>query len=165
MRSTIRLFACVCLISSTSYAATVNNPCSGPSALLALINRPSFADSACTVPAGQRILESGYQYSWLHGGGIAQIWPIAQLRFGLPGNNEFAVLLPSEVQQNIAPRRGSTATTFSFKHEIGYNENWLGAAEIVMNMPNGSSAFGSKQVGTTVNGIVTYSMPHNLSLT
>jgi hypothetical protein len=161
-----RLFIIIAsLISSNSYAITINDPCGGPSAMLALINRPSFADSACTVPAGERILETGYQYAWLHGGGIAQTWPITQLRFGLPGNNEFAALLPSDVRQNIVPRRGSTATTLSFKHEIGYTEKWLGAAEIVMNMPNGSREFGSKHIGTTVNGIVTYSMPYSLSLT
>lgn len=152
-------------VAQVAAAERINDPCGGPSALLALVNRPSFADSACTVPFGNGIVETGYQYAWLQGGGVAQTFPIAQIRIGLPANNEFAVLLPSYIHQNLSPRTGSTATTLSLKHEIGYNQDWLGAAEIVVNMPNGSSAFGSKNVGTTINGIVTYSMPHQLSLT
>ncbi|MHB1515784.1 MAG: hypothetical protein ACYCVY_08765, partial [Acidiferrobacteraceae bacterium] len=35
------------------------NPCTGPSALLALLDRPTVGDSSCVVPDGKTVLEAG----------------------------------------------------------------------------------------------------------
>ena len=69
----------------------IQNPCTGPSALLALLDRPTVSDSACVVQYGQAVLEAGYQHANLTGtgGGTADNFPEAELRFGLPGHNEF----------------------------------------------------------------------------
>ena len=71
--------------------AAIQNPCTGPSALLALLDRPTVSDSACVVQYGQAVLEAGYQHANLTGtgGGTADNFPEAELRFGLPGHNEF----------------------------------------------------------------------------
>ncbi len=45
------------------------NPCTGPSALLALLDRPTVSDSACVVQYGQAVLELGYQHANLTGTG------------------------------------------------------------------------------------------------
>ncbi|MBU2818877.1 hypothetical protein HF282_15520, partial [Acidithiobacillus ferrooxidans] len=48
---------------------TIQNPCTGPSALLALLDRPTVSDSACVVQYGQAVLEAGYQHANLAGTG------------------------------------------------------------------------------------------------
>ncbi len=82
----------VCAEDSTN--AEIQNPCGGPSALLAILDRPTVSDSACAVPLGQVVLELGYQHADVRGigGGRADNYPQAELRFGLPGNNEFKIL-------------------------------------------------------------------------
>ena len=39
----------------------VPDPCSGPSALLAILDRPTVSTSPCAVPQGQFLLEMGFQ--------------------------------------------------------------------------------------------------------
>ncbi|MBU2724881.1 transporter, partial [Acidithiobacillus ferridurans] len=140
----------------------IQNPCTGPSALLALLDRPTVSDSACVVQDGQAVLEAGYQHANLTGagGGTADNFPEAELRFGLPGNNEFVLLPPNDnVQRTPSDStyfQGFSATTVGIKHELGYTKHWLGAVESLFTLPSGSPAFGSRGTGVAFNGIVTY---------
>lgn len=149
------------------FAETIDDPCAGPSALLNIIDRPTVSDSACAVPFKKAVLELGYQYQELtHSAGHQQNFPEAEFRLGLPANSELVILLPNYIHQSTAPHSGYAATTLGLKHEIGYTQNWLGAVEALVTLPNGSAAFGSKGMGTAVNGIVTYTFnpQFNLSL-
>ncbi|WP_298173482.1 hypothetical protein [Acidithiobacillus sp.] len=140
----------------------IQNPCAGPSALLALLDRPTVSDSACVVQYGQAVLEAGYQHANLTGtgGGTANNFPEAELRFGLPGNNEFVLLPPNDnVQRTPSDStyfQGFSATTVGIKHELGYTKHWLGAVESLFTLPSGSPAFGNRGLGVAFNGIVAY---------
>jgi hypothetical protein len=175
-------FAAVCLFSIPSLAGVhqayaedlgpleIQNPCGGPSALLSLLDRPTFSDSACSVPRGHAVLELGYQHSYVRGegGGRADNYPQAEVRFGLPNRNEFKVLVSNYTSQRSeipeVASSGLSATSIGFKHELGYTSKWLGSAEAVMTLPSGNDAFGSRSLGASVSGIVAYSVTDQIGL-
>jgi hypothetical protein len=152
----------------------IEDPCSGPSALLAVLDRPTVSDSACAVAKGQFVLEMGYQHAYLRGpgGGTADNFPEAEVRVGLPGSNEF-VLLPSNYNRQRTrafsggPEQktdGLSAVTLGLKHELGYTRHWLGAVEALFTLPSGGSAFGSRGLGAAFNGIVDYAVSDQIGL-
>lgn len=164
--SNVFCMSCIVLAGfGSAYADTVSDPCAGASALLSIIDRPTKADSACAVPFRKATVELGYQYLDQYGGVRGQTYPLAELRFGLPGNNEFDAVLPSYNLQTVEPRSGFGPVTFGFKHEIGYTEHWLGAVEGFLTLPTGGGAFGSNKFDTAFNGIVEYSITSSLSMT
>lgn len=146
----------------TGLADSIPDPCA--TGVLALINRPSITGSACVVPYKKTMIEAGVQYLNLSGGAYGYITPQTEIRFGLPGNNEFLIITPTYYHQTISPRAGWSAGTLSFKHEIGYNANWLGAVEGLLTMPSGSESYGSRSLGGTINGIMTYTFDPVFSL-
>lgn len=159
------VFILIVTWNNTSYAETITDPCGGVAALLNIVDRPTAGDSACVVPFQKAILEIGYQYQKLtHSAGYQQNFPEAELRIGLPVNNELVLLLPNYIHQSKTPRAGLTGTTIGVKHEIGYTETWLGAAEILLTFPSGNSAFSNQYTGAAVNGIVTYTFNPTFSL-
>lgn len=98
----------------------IQDSCSGSSALLAILDRPTVSDSACVVQYGQAVLEAGYEHADLTGagGGTADNFPAAELRLGLPGNNEFVLLPPNDNLQHIpsSPHlQGFSATMVDIK--------------------------------------------------
>ena len=60
---------------------------------------------------------------------------------------------------------GILATTLGLKHEIGYNEHWLGAVEALITLPDGSAAFGNRSTGAAFNGIISYTFNPKFNLT
>lgn len=150
------------LIAESAFAAAVSDPCAS---FIALLNRPSIADSACVVPYKHAVVELGYQYQNVKGGGQGYNLPEAQLRLGLPWDNELSFLLPNYVHQTVQPRAGFQASTLSLKHELGYNATWLGSVEGLLTLPSGSSAYGSNGLGAAFNGIVSYNINPWLGLT
>jgi hypothetical protein len=159
----LNIFLClISLISvTTSFSATIPDPCAN---LLSVVNRPTVADSACVVSDKHALLELGYQYQNLKGGGNAYNLPQAEFRLGLAGNNEVSIVLPNYNHQSMASQVGYNATSLGFKHEIGYDKHWLGAVDGLITLPSGSAAFGSNDFGATLNGVVVYNFNPNLSL-
>lgn len=160
-------FRCVilllsCSIAATSHAETIQDPCAGISELLNLLNRPTYSDSACTVPFGKAVVEMGYQYLTLRDGGHARNLPNTQLRVGLPADNEIALYFPNHNRQTAFPHSGSDPTFITFKHEIGYSAKWYGALEAIATLPNGSAYFGSKNYSSTFNAIIDYKFTNQL---
>ena len=153
-------------------SAGLSDPCSAsnPSALLSLLDRPTYSDSACAAPDGHAILELGFQHADVHGsgGGTAVNYPEAELRFGLPGRNEFKVLASNYTNQRSGvpeeASSGLSATSIGFKHELGYDSRWLGSVEAVVTMPSGNGAFGSRGLGATISGIAAYSLTSRIGL-
>ena len=178
------LFAAFCIFSAvflsgrrTAYAedpaheeALPANPCGGPSAFLSLLDRPTFSDSACSAPLGHAVLELGFMHADVRGegGGTADNYPEAELRFGLPGRNEFKVLASNYTSQRSGipeeASSGLSAAGIGFKHELGYTAKWLGAVEGVLTLPSGNDAFGSRGLGATFSGIAAYSVTDQIGL-
>lgn len=181
MRSAVRvslvfvgLFAAWGQVYAEEQETTISNPCSGPSAILAILDRPTVSDSPCVVPPGQFVMEIGFQHANLRGysGGTEDNYPQAEVRFGLTGRNEL-VLLPPNYNRlrthaiSVDPAQevsGSSAVTLGFKHELGYTRYWLGAVEALFTLPSGGSAFGSRGLGVAFNGIASYALSEQVGL-
>jgi hypothetical protein len=153
-------------INIQAFAEAISNPCgNNNSGLLNILDRPTVGDSACVVPFGKALLEAGYQFQKSSEPGYQQNFPEAELRIGLPANNELVILPPNYVHQTIIPNSGFNATTVGIKHEIGYNKHWLGAVEALYTLPTGSNAFGSHGLGAAFNGIISYTFNPKFNLT
>ena len=143
-------------------------PCSlsNPEILLSLPDGPTVSDSPCVVPKGHVLLELQYQHVNLRGsegGGAADVYMQAtEIRLGLPGRNEFKVLTPSYTVEKASS--GWSATGIGFKHEVGYNDKWIGSVETILTLPSGNDAFGSAGLGAAFNGIVGYSLSDTVGL-
>ena len=143
------------------------NPCAGPSLLLSTLDRPTVGDSSCVVPEDHAVLEAGIQRGVLFGapGGTFVAAPSAELRFGLPDQNELVWLPPNlQYERNDAASGNPTntthgfgATTLGLKHEIGYSAHWQETIEDLITAPSGSPLYGSHGFGDALSGIVSYS--------
>ncbi|MGQ3891415.1 transporter [Legionella sp. CNM-4043-24] len=161
-RSTILLLS----LMNAHPALAMENPCHGPGQLLNIVDRPNNADSACSVPAGRFEFEMGYQNQTLRDpSGNQQNYPSAEFRFGLPHNSEIFLLAPNYIQQSIAPTAGFTQTSGGLKHQLWYNNTWLVTIEGLVNLPDGSAAFGNKHIGEAFNAIISYNINSRLNLT
>lgn len=148
-----------------------SDPCAGPAALLALLDRPTIADSACSVKPGRTVLEIGYDNQIAHQP-ADQRWvdyPQAEWRFGLPGGWEFKFFGPNYNRLSSLDGTGSTVTGyndagFGVKYEFGYFGNWTFAADTRVDVPTGNRAFTYGAPQLTVNGIVSYSVTPQFGL-
>lgn len=158
------LYLLLFTININVYADPDNNPCSGSSALLNIVNRPTVADSACIVPFGKGVFEAGYQatQSKLPTGFIKN-FPGASFRVGVSGNSEVVIVLPTYINPSRVPYHGFTTTTVGIKHEIASNTTWVISAEALFTPPSGSESFGNNGLGTAVNGIIAYNFTPSFS--
>lgn len=138
------------------HAAAAAPPCSGPSSLLGVVDRPTVADSGCVAPQGMTIIEAGATVGDLHGstGGKFHTLPNLELRWGLPGSSELVWLPPNSQHQSIDS--GFGPTTIGAKHEFGHGEHWQWTAEALATLPSGDSTYGSHGFGGAVNAILGY---------
>lgn len=150
------------LLIVTPFSYSTPPVCQG---FLALINRPTIAESACTVPDKHLVTELGYQYETLPLKNNLQNYPEAQLRLGLPANNEISVYLPNYVDQSPLSRKGLSPTIASFKHMINYGKNWAFSLSGLISPPSGSGVYGNQGWDGTINGVVSYNLTKNLSFT
>ena len=156
---------CILLSSTTIvYSSQITTPCGGPTDLLLFVNRPTQADSACVVPNKSAVLESGYRYLDLLGGGTQQDLPESLFRIGLADRFEINILLPNYVYRTFEPRRGFNESTLGIKHELGANTKWVSAIEGYLILPSGSATFGSKEAGGIFNGILSYNITSELNI-
>lgn len=146
-------------------ADKIEDPCTGPEELLSIVDRPTIQNSPCVVPFNKALIELGYQYLNLRGGGNAQNYPEANFRLGLPWKTEVSVLLPNYIHQSIIPHSGNAATVLGIKHQIGYTKDLIGTVEGIFTLPSGSRDFGSDGLGTAFNGIVSYKATSTVTFT
>lgn len=147
-------------------AATPAVPCSGPSGLLGLLDRPTVGDASCVVSQGMTVIEAGATAGNLYGvpGGKVDTLPNLELRWGLPADSELVWLPPNFQYESLdaapgvpaATVRGFGPTTVGIKHALGYTEDWQWTAEALATLPSGDSTFGSHGLGAAVNAIVSY---------
>ena len=140
--------------------SSLPDPCAGPSGLLAELDRPTVADSACVAKPGRVITEFGYAHAHSQQGAVENA-PQAELRFGLPHNNEFVLLPPNATYAKVVGMGNTnySATTLGLKHEWGYTQRWIYAGEILFTTPSaGTASPTASGWGEAVNGIVGYSI-------
>ena len=162
----LALAALASAIVPAAHAAASTLPCSGPSGLLGLLDRPTVGDSTCVVPEGMTVIEAGATAGNVYGGpgGRIDTLPNLELRWGLPDDSEFLWLPPNFQYQSAdggpgapAPTvRGFGPTTVGVKHELGYTADWQWIAEALATLPSGDSTFGSHGVGGALNAVVSY---------
>ncbi len=160
----VAAFAPACI--PAAHAVTPAPPCSGPSGLLGLLDRPTVEDSSCVVPRGMTVIEAGATAGNLYGtpGGRVYTLPNLELRWGLPGGSELVWLPPSFQYDSVdgapgvpaATIHGFGPTTVGIKHSFGYTEHWQWTAEALATPPSGDSTFGSHGLGGALNAIVSY---------
>ncbi len=140
--------------------AEVTDPCEKN--ILAVFRRPTVISSACTTPLGKYTFEGGLQYNeYLHESYGLQL-PQAKVRIGLPGRNEVTVIFPNENTSNQTAS-GLSASQFSVKHNIFYNDHWNTAIRGVFIPASGSKIYGTAHNGYTLNGIIAYRI-HSFNL-
>ncbi|MFA6036729.1 MAG: transporter [Legionellales bacterium] len=152
----------IALLPNIAWAETpLADPCAS---LLAVLNRPTVADSSCVVKSGKVVIEMGTQYKELYlSDGHEYNYPEAQLRFGLPEGNEFTILTPNYISsQHLS---GYTATTLGLKHQFVPIGPLVYTAESLFTLPSGDHNFGSEGLGVAVNAIVSYDFTATLSTT
>ncbi|HJU19209.1 MAG TPA: hypothetical protein VJ770_22370 [Stellaceae bacterium] len=144
-----------------------NDPCSGPTALFALLNRPTVADSACVAKPGNVVLETGFQRQVSRDAlpGTLTTYPNADVRIGLPRGWELDVLPPNwnigtgtEASGSLSRVAGFGDVGFGAKYEIGQFHDVLLAIDTVITVPSGANAFRSRGTQAAVNGIFAYSL-------
>jgi len=150
----------------------IPDPCAGQVALLSILDRPTVSDSSCTVKPGKAVLETGIQDTFMNGRGVKSeqyTYPYAEIRAGLPGNNEIKFFPPN---YNILTYPGSNLPSVSgyddsgigFKHEFGYTKNLTYSADILITFPSGTNGFQNYGTDVTVNGQFTYALTDALSV-
>lgn len=125
LRNLVSLLSTTVLLTAPSLAfatITSSNLCTGPNALLSLVNRPSVLDSVCVVPQHDTIWEMGSNWYALLDEGSAVNLPQAVYRHGFADYFEFSVILPSYYHESVQPRAGFGPTTLEVKHELVANE-------------------------------------------
>lgn len=166
MRIFLLTSLCIILVCRNGFADTTTpDPCGNSASMFAVVDRPSKADSACTIPYQKLMIEAGYQYLNLISGGNSQNFPQTAVRLGLPEDTELFILAPNYNIQSTSPTVGLGAASIGLKHVIGYNSKLIWTAETLFTAPTGSAAFGSDGIGVTVNGILTYNISSSFGAT
>jgi hypothetical protein len=126
--------------------------------LLAVLNRPTVSDSVCVVKPGQTIVELGTQYvNSYPNSGHSWNYPEMQVRFGLPGSNEFTFLAPNYID-TLNGEQGFTPWVVGGKHQFPAAGKWQYTVETYITTPTGDSDFGSQDWGLALLGIVNYNI-------
>lgn len=144
--------------------ASSSNPCVGRDALLAVLDRPTVADSSCVVRPDHVVIEAGFAHATLYPSGSGHGWnaPEMEIRIGLPHDNELVFLPPNRV---IAPGAdGYTASVVGLKHEFDVSSAWQFAAESLVTLASGDPNQGSAGTGVAINGVASYSPSSTVGL-
>lgn len=132
-----------------------------------LVDRPSSFDSPCSVPAGQWMLEGGYQYQTLseEPRSDASVFPSLEVRYGLPKASEFFIYLPTVVASPLNTSRGVTETSLGLKHELFFTESFVASVVAQFYQPSGSYYAGVQSPGAEVSLIMEEFLTDALSVT
>ena len=154
----ILVFGMIHLGSLLPLTSSANDLCSSESDISFLVNRPANAVSPCTVKKGHFLTESGYQRRHWSTGGNADVFPITQIRLGLPKTNEIYAYIPFYVGNHAHPFAGSTTTAIGGKHEFWQNNQIIFSVDGYLLLPGGTANYSTPTVGEHVNGIISYTI-------
>jgi hypothetical protein len=139
-------------------AETTDDPCRGPSEILSITEGGGYLTSPCVVPFKQLYLEGEHEYQLLKPYGTLQNYPQTFIRLGLPAKSEVGFLLPSYNRLTDPLLSGYTSLNVNVKKQIFQNKQWLFTVNGILIFPGGSSAFGSKEFGVSIDSIANYSI-------
>ena len=149
-------------------ADTPADPCGGPGALLATLNRPTVGYSACAIAAGTAVFEIGYQNQVTGQGANAQTlaeYPQGFIRFGVRPRFEFDIIGPNDVRARVPLGNGLDTVTngaydsgIGFKYELPPSGRYTIGIDGLYTSPNGSPAFTAGNATLTGNLDVAYAL-------
>jgi hypothetical protein len=126
----ILCFFLLCIsVQSFAKAKIPDDPCAGPNALLAIMNRPTAANSVCVVPRNQVLLEMGYFGAKMISAKQGHVFPNPTARLGVFDNDELFVVPPNYVIQSSPSKHGFLPTSVGWKHFLGFTEHWAASWE------------------------------------
>ena len=168
----ITLFQQGAFAAGNDATSVIQDPCAGAGSLLSILDRPTVSDSSCAVKPGIVVLEAGAQDNFYNPGGLKSeqwIYPYAEIRVGLPDNNEIKFFPPnynilSYPGSNMPSVNGYNDSGIGFKHEFGYTRNLTYSADVLVTFPSGTNGFQNYGTGITLNGQFTYSLTNALSV-
>lgn len=152
------------LVIAVAHAEHTPPTCSGDNALLAILDRPSVAFSACTVPNKASSIEAGYTYQNMVSNGHSYNVPQTELRIGLINNTELDIFPPNLNETSNPFQLGFGSTSIGLKHVAFFDLHQLATVQGYITAPSSNSAFGSKNLGFLINGIYNYSFASGLSI-
>ncbi len=122
---------------------TISGPPIAPDVSPIATSRPSFTDTATTVPRGSLQVENGATYTDSRGGGRSWTVPETMIRLGLTNNTEFRFLPPDYIHLHQAGQ-GQLASNFG-DMAIGLSHHRALPGKIdlalipVLNLPTGAN--------------------------
>lgn len=149
------------------------DPCAGSTGILAIIDRPTFEDSACAAKPHTVVIEGGYTNTVQQDAGrtVSNSYPQSEIRFGLQRGWEFKVNPPTFNHQTAsvpsAPAQfasGFGDLTVGIRKEFGYSDRWIWTADAAVTLPTGSPGFTDAGPDYVANFIAGYSWTQALGL-
>src|SRR3990167_8368884 len=153
----IILYIFFCLINTSVFAETKGYPCLNPE-VMELTDRGTITDTPCIVPEQQFLVEGGYQYQKLITSESLEVYPQAQIVYGLPHKLEIFLDVPSYNRPTNFVPSGLSPVNIGIKHEFAYGKKWSASLQGIVTIPSGSNAFGSPKISEVVNGIFAYEL-------
>ncbi len=151
-------------VASPSAVATdaTDDPCGGPSRLLATLDRPTFGYSACAVPKGSIVLENGYQNQVQGGDSPSVTTTIGQgfQRVGIADRIELDLIAPTF---NRSSSGGTLTSGYSdvglgFKIELPQRGRFTYAVDGLYTAATGTGGFTTGGPSQTLNFDVAYAL-------
>lgn len=142
--------------------AESSDPCRGKEMLLNIMNRPTFASSACTVSPRKVFVETGAEYQNVEGG-TQQNGPNTTIRVGLSNRTEFLFSPPNHIRQSVRPYSGNTPVWSALKARFYYKKDRVFSGEVFFSPPGGTITFGSPHAQGEVNIIYFKSLTKKIS--
>lgn len=166
MRQWIGLFMVLLFNNSLRAAEDIAPLCGGPDFFIGMVDRGGNANSPCTAYGGKLITEFGYtMQSLAHESASQQNYPSPMFRYGLGNKTEINYQPPSYISQTISPKSGFSASILGLKHEFYYTQDSIISVESLLTLPDGSSTFGSSELGGQVNLMYSATLNQALSIT
>ena len=144
------------------YANDLPPTCQG--GISAIIDRPSVAYGACTVPAQQLYIEQGFDYQILTPKSYGYNLPQTELRYGLTNHTEIAVNTPNYFSQVTPKQTGTSAINIGLKQELYYDAHQLLTWHGYIVPASGSYFVGTDKTSFLLQGIYSYSFDSGINV-
>lgn len=145
---------------SSAPDADASDACGGPGYLLATLDRPAIGYSACAVPRGALLLESGYQNQSQAGASPSSATSLGQLftRVGLAERFELDFIGPNfnRVSSDGPRAHGVSDLALGFKAQLPQRGRFTYAVDGLVSAATGTGGFSAGGPAETLNVDVSY---------
>lgn len=137
-----------------------DDPCGGPTRLLATLDRPTVGYSACAIPKGAVVLEDGYQNQYQDGpaASVVATFPQGFQRIGVADRFELDLIGPAYNRSRV----GNTIATgyndlgLGFKYQLPQKGRFTYAVDGLFAAATGTGGFGAGGPTSAVNLDIAY---------